>query len=92
MDHARVEARKIERLKTALKSKINPSLDQSYHFGQAVWLKVQSSHKFLARMERLPLDHIVPADECHDAEEETETAPDDAENDERLEDDSLESV
>ena len=51
MDHARVEARKIDcnlRLKTALKSKINPSLSHSYHIGQSVWFKVQTSHKWKA--------------------------------------------
>ena len=51
MDHARVEARKIDcnqRLKAALKSKINPSLEQSYQFGQSVWFKIQSSHKWKA--------------------------------------------
>ena len=51
IDHARVEARKIDcnqRLKTALKYKISPSLDQSYYFGQHVWFKVASSHKWKA--------------------------------------------
>ena len=41
---------------------------------------------------RLPLDHTVPADECHDADEKTEAAPDDAENDEQVDDDAFESV
>ena len=112
MDHARVEARKIDcnqRLKAALKSKINPSLEQSYHFGQSVWFKIQSSHKWKAGVvlgqdgkvvfirygnfiRRLPLDHIVPADTCHDVEEEAKAAPDDLENDERMDDDDFQSV
>ena len=112
MDHARVEARKIDcnqRLKTALKSKINPSLDQSYHFGQHVWFKLQSSHKWKAAivlgqdgkviflkygnfMRRVPLDHIVPAEECHDDEDKDNISPDDMENADRLEDDDFENV
>ena len=41
---------------------------------------------------RLPLDHIVPADTCHDVEEEAKAAPDDLENDERMDDDDFQSV
>ena len=51
MDLIRIEARKIDcnqRLKTALKSKVNTSLDHSYTFGQSVWFKVQLSHKWKA--------------------------------------------
>jgi hypothetical protein len=86
IDHARVEARKKicnQRLKTALESKNNPSLGQSYYFVHHVWFKVASSCKRMAGivlgqdgkviflkyrnfMRRVPLDHIVPAKECHD--------------------------
>ena len=112
MDNVRIEARKIDcnqRLKTALKSKINPSLDQCYHFGQSVWFKLQSSHKWKAGtvlgqdgkvvflrygnfIRRVPLDHIVPATECHDADEKDEISPDDKENDKRLNDDDFDNV
>ena len=112
IDHARVEARKIDccqRLKTALKSKINPSLEQSYYLGQHVWFKVLSSHKWKAGivlgqdgkiiflkygnfMRRVPLDHIIPANECHDDDVNETVSPDDVENADRLADDDFENM
>ena len=49
MDTVRIEARKIncdQRLKTALKSKINSSCQRSYIFGDSVWFKLDSSPRW----------------------------------------------
>ena len=89
MDTVRVEARKIDcdqRLKTALKSKINPSCQRSYQFGYSVWFKTDSSVRWKSAtvlgqdgkllflrygnfIRRVPLDRIIPADQCNNVEE-----------------------
>ena len=49
MDKVRIEARKVDcdqRMKTALRSKINSSCQRSYFFGDSVWFKLDSSHRW----------------------------------------------
>ena len=49
MDQARVSARQIDcnqRIKVALKSKINPACGKSYVYGDPIWFKTDSSHKW----------------------------------------------
>ena len=49
MDQARIAARQIDcnqRIKVALKSKINPACGRSYDYGDSVWFKLDSSHKW----------------------------------------------
>ena len=49
LDNARIEARRIDcdhRMKTALKSKINTSCQRSYNFGDPIYFKLDSSHKW----------------------------------------------
>ena len=51
MDKARVAARQIDcdqKIKVALKSKINSSCEKSYNFGDQIWFKLESSHKWRA--------------------------------------------
>lgn len=112
LDQARVMARKIDcdqRMKIALKSKINTSNEKRYSTGDSIWFKLESSHKWksgivLAQdgkvifvkygnfLRRVPLDFIVPADEYHDDEIDTEPDKNDIDNSERLQDDTFENV
>ena len=49
MDQARIAARQIDcnqRIKVALKSKINPACGKTYGYGDPVWFKLESSHKW----------------------------------------------
>ena len=49
LDEARIEARKVDcsqRMKIALKSKINSSCEKSYSFGDLIWFKLESSQKW----------------------------------------------
>ena len=49
LDQTRIDARKIDcdqRMKTALKSKINNACGKSYSFGEPVWFKLESSHRW----------------------------------------------
>ena len=49
LDQTRMEARKIDcdqRMKLALKSKINSAVGRTYSFGEPVWFKLESSHKW----------------------------------------------
>ena len=51
MDKLRIEARKVDcdqRLKTALKSKINTSCERSYGLGGSVFFKLDSSNRWKA--------------------------------------------
>ena len=51
LDEARITARKVDcsqRMKTALKSKINSSCEKSYGYGDSIWFKLPSSHKWKA--------------------------------------------
>ena len=111
LDQTRVEARKIDcnqRMKLALKSKINTNCGKSYNFGEPVWFKLESSHrwksgivvgqdgkvlfiKYANFVRRVPLDHIIPADEYNDGIEE-EVNQEDVENAKRLDDDKFENV
>lgn len=111
MDEARVAARKIDcdrRIKVALKSKINSSLEKSYMFGDPIWFKLDSAHKWksgtvLGKDGKVVFIRYgnfirrVPLDRIVPAEEhpdleEVELDQDDINNDERLEDDSFENV
>ena len=51
MDSARLAARQIDcdqKIKVALKSKINTACEKSYSFGDQIWFKLESSHKWRA--------------------------------------------
>ena len=107
----RVEAKKIDcdqRMKLALKSKINTAVGKTYTFSEPVWFKLKSSHKWRSGINlgqdgkvlfikyanfirRVALDHIIPADEYDDTNEE-EVNKEDEDNTERLNDDKFESV
>ena len=53
MDNARVTARQIDcnqRIKVALKSKINTSCEKTYGFGDSIWFKLDSSNKWKSGM------------------------------------------
>ena len=106
LDQTRLEARKIDcdqRMKLALKSKINRNCEKSYNFGEPVWFKLEMCHKwksgivvgqdgkvifikYAGFIRRVPLDHVIPADEYNDAEEE-EPDKEDEESSRRLDDD-----
>ena len=113
LDMTRAEARKIDcnqRMKTALKSKINTACEKSYNFGEPVWFKMEKTRKWKSGIvvgqdgkvlfikyanfiRRVPLDHIIPADEYKDEEEEVdENNQEDAENSNRLDDDKFENM
>ena len=111
MDNVRVEARRIDcdqRLKTALKSKINTSCQRSYLFGDSVWFKTDSSKRWKSGtvlgqdgklvflrygnfIRRVTLDRIIPADQCHNIEED-DIDHNDVENSDRLLDDDFNEV
>ena len=111
MDNARVAARKIDcdqRIKVALKSKINSSLEKSYIFGDPIWFKLDSSHKWksgtvLGKDGKVVFIRYgnfirrVPLDRIvpadeHPESEEEELDQEDINNAERLEDDNFENV
>ena len=111
MDKVRIEARRIDcdqRLKTALKSKINPSNAHSYVLGDSVFFKTDSSNRWKSGtvlgqdgkvlflrygnfIRRVPLDHIIPANENHSDPEEN-IDEHDIENSARLLDDDFKDV
>ena len=111
LDETRIEARKIDcnqRLKTALKSKINPSCEKSYSFGDPIWFKLDSSNKWKSGIvlgkdgkvlfiKYANFIRRVPLDRIIPADvlhepEEEEPSPDDVENFDRLQDDEFENV
>ena len=111
LDNARIEARRIDcdhRMKTALKSKINTSCQRAYNFGDPIYFKLDSSHKWKTGIV-LGMDgkvlfvrygnfiRRVPVDRVVPAEQyqeglEEEADPDDIKNNERLDDDEFENV
>ena len=111
MDHARITARQIDcdqRIKVALKSKINPACGKTYYYGDPVWFKLESSHKWKSGqvlgqdgkvlfvrygnfIRRVPLDHVVPANEYAGNDDE-DVDQNDLKNHERMQDDNFDNV
>jgi transposase InsO family protein len=111
LDNARITARKIDcdhRMKIALKSKINKSCEKSYSYGDPVYFKLSSSHKWRSGMILGQDGKIlfvrygnfirrVPLDNIIPADEyieasETEVDEEDVVHKERLQDDEFENV
>ena len=111
IDNARIESRRVDcnqRMKVALKSKINTSCMRSYQFGDKIYFKLDSAHKWKSGLV-LGMDgkvvfvrygnfiRRVPIDrvvpgESFEENAEEEIDPDDVENEERLEDDAFDNV
>ena len=109
LDAARTEARRIDcdqRMKIALKSKINTSCEHAYNLGDSVYFKLHSSHKWKSGlvlgkdgkvlfvkygnfMRRIPIDHVIPAEQ-HQEELDEDENQEDVDNCERLQDDDSE--
>ena len=111
MDQTRVAARKVDcdqRLKMAMKSKVNTSCENVYYFGDSVWFKLESAPKWksgivlgqdgkLLFIKYGNFIRRVPIDHVVPAEKHYET-PDadvdenDLKNNERLKDDNFTDV
>jgi hypothetical protein len=97
-----------QRITVALKSKINPAVGRSYDYGDSVWFKLNSSHKWKSgqvlgqdgNVLFIKYEHFlrrVPLDHVVQAKEFVEDDgieidQNDVENQERLIDDSFENV
>ena len=111
MDTARVAARQIDcdqRIKVALKSQINKSNERRYGYGDSIWFKIDSSHKWRAgkvlgqdgKVLFIKYGNFirrVPLDFVVHAEEYTdnldiEVDKNDVDNQERMHDDPFENV
>ena len=111
MDNARITARQIDcnqRIKIALKSKINTSCEKNYSIGDSVWFKLDSSNKWKAGMVLGQQGKVlfikygnfirrIPLDVVVPADEVNDSEneqveQEDVDNYERLEDDDFENV
>ena len=111
LDLARTTARQVDcnqRIKTALKSKINTSCEKTYSYGDTIWFKLDSSHKWKSGtvlgqdgkvlfVKYANFIRRVPLDRIIPAEESHDASdeePDqqDVDNKERLQDDDFENV
>ena len=111
IDTARVAAREIDcnqRIKIALKSQINPSLERSYDYGESIWFKLDSSKRWKSgkvlgqdgKVLFIKYGNFirrVPLDRIVPAQEYvddeiTDVDQEDVNNQERLEDDDFDNV
>ena len=111
MDTARIAARQIDcnqRIKVALKSQINSACGKTYSYGDSVWFKLDSSHKWKSgkvlgqdgKVIFIKYGNFirrVPLDRIVPADEyveddEVNIDAHDVENDDRMEDDNFENV